>query len=89
MSLLDEIRIAQRNAGENAVIANLERMGLVVQRMPGPYPQRELLGRCLSVISTLEGEDTTEQEMLDDLQRDIKQAMGISFMAEIVGVFTS
>ncbi len=39
---------------------------------------RELLGRCLSVISTLEGEDTTEQEMLDDLQRDIKQAMGIA-----------
>lgn len=28
MSLLDEIRIAQRNAGEDAVIANLARMGL-------------------------------------------------------------
>jgi hypothetical protein len=73
MSLLDEIRIAQRNAGEDAVIANLERMGLVQ-----PNPHRDLLGRCLSVISTLEGEDTTEQEMLDDLQRDIKQAMGIT-----------
>lgn len=29
MSLIDEIRIAQRNAGEAAVVANLERMGLV------------------------------------------------------------
>jgi hypothetical protein len=29
MSLIDEIQIAQRNAGEAAVIANLERMGLV------------------------------------------------------------
>jgi hypothetical protein len=75
MSLLEQIQIAQRNAGEDAVIANLERMGLVP---PRPNPQRDLLGRCLSVISTLEGEDTTEQEMLDDLQRDIKQAMGIT-----------
>ena len=75
MSLLDEIRIAQRNTGEDAVIANLERMGLVPKR---PDPMRDLLGRCLSVISTLDGEDTTEQEMLDDLQRDIKQAMGIT-----------
>lgn len=40
--------------------------------------RRELLGRCLAVLSTLEGEDTTEQEMLNDLQRDIKQAMGIT-----------
>ena len=40
--------------------------------------RRVLLGRCLSVISTIEGEDTTEQEMLDDLQRDIKQAMGVT-----------
>jgi hypothetical protein len=28
MSTLDDIRIAQRNAGEAAVIANLERLGL-------------------------------------------------------------
>lgn len=28
MSILDEIRVAQRNAGEEAVLANLERMGL-------------------------------------------------------------
>lgn len=75
MSLIDEIYIAQRNAGEEAVIANLERMGLVTKR---PDQMRDLLGRCLSVISTLEGEDTTEQEMLDDLKRDIKQAMGIT-----------
>lgn len=26
---------------------------------------------------TEEGDDTTEQEMLDDLKRDLKQAMGI------------
>lgn len=75
MSILDEIRIAQRNAGGEACIANLERLGLVT---PRPNPQRDLLGRCLSVISTLEGEDTTEQELLDELQRDIKQAMGIA-----------
>lgn len=37
-----------------------------------------VIGRCLGVLSTLEGEDTTEQEMLDDLKRDIKQAMGIT-----------
>lgn len=75
MSLLEQIQIAQRNAGEDAVIANLERFGLIP---PRPNPQRDLLGRCLSVISTLEGEDTTEQEMLDGLQREIKQAMGIT-----------
>lgn len=33
MSLLEQIQIAQRNAGEDAVIANLERMGLA------PKPQ--------------------------------------------------
>lgn len=42
-----------------------------------PNPACDLLGRCLVVISTLEGECTTEQEMLDQLKRDIKQAMGI------------
>ena len=42
-----------------------------------PEQHRAILARCLSVISTLEGEDTTEQELLDDLSRDIKQAMGI------------
>jgi hypothetical protein len=31
MSILDEIYIAQRNAGEAAVIANLERLGLVTK----------------------------------------------------------
>lgn len=75
MTLLDEIQAAQRNAGEDAVIASLERQGLVP---PRPNPTRDLLGRCLSVLSTLEGEDTTEQEMLDALTRDIKQAMGIT-----------
>lgn len=29
MSMLDDVRIAQRDAGEAAVIANLERLGLV------------------------------------------------------------
>lgn len=42
-----------------------------------PAQYRDLLGRCLSVLSTLEGEDTTEQELLDGLTRDIRQAMGI------------
>lgn len=44
MSLIDEIRIAQRNAGEAAVIANLERRGLVTKpdvesSLPEPPPQ--------------------------------------------------
>ena len=34
MSTLDEIRIAQRNAGEAAVIANLERLGLASKSVP-------------------------------------------------------
>ena len=34
MSTLDEIRIAQRNAGEQLVIANLERLGLVAKTAP-------------------------------------------------------
>ena len=42
-----------------------------------PAQYRDLLGRCLSVLSTLEGEDTTEQELLDCLTREIRQAMGI------------
>jgi hypothetical protein len=75
MSQIEQIQIAKCNSGKDAVIANLERCGFVPLH---PNPHRDLLGRCLSVISTLEGEDTTEQEMLDDLQRDIKQAMGIS-----------
>ncbi|OLP04516.1 hypothetical protein [Rhodoferax antarcticus] len=75
MSLLNKIYLAQRNAGEDAVIANLERMGLV---QPRQTPQHDLLGRCLSVISTLEGEDTDEQGLLDELQHDIKQVMGIT-----------
>ena len=44
MTLLEEIQVAQRNAGEAAVIANLERQGLVPPRQ---NLQRELLGRCL------------------------------------------
>lgn len=38
---------------------------------------RPLLGRCLDVISTLEGEDTTEDEMLNSLKADVRTAMGI------------
>lgn len=34
MSIIDDIRIAQRNAGEAAVIANLERMGLAPKSLP-------------------------------------------------------
>lgn len=38
---------------------------------------RQLLLRCLQALSTLEGEDTTEQEMLDALTGDIKEAVGL------------
>lgn len=36
MSILDDIRIAQRNAGEEACIANLARLGLVPEPEPSP-----------------------------------------------------
>ncbi len=75
MTLMEEIYIAQRNAGELAVIANLERQGLVPKK---DQPRAGVLQRCLSVISTLEGECTTEQEMLDALTKDIKQELGIN-----------
>lgn len=38
---------------------------------------RAMLGRCLSVIDTLDGEDNTEWEMLNYLRDDIKQAIGL------------
>lgn len=81
--LIDQIQQAQRDAGEAVVVAHLERQGLVP---PSTKPteaaladahSRQLLLRCLQVLSTLEGEDTTEQEMLDALTGDIKQAVGI------------
>ncbi len=74
MSLIDDIRHAQVIAGEDVVIKSLERQGLIpLQR----NPQHQLLLRCLEVLSTLDGEDTTEQEMLDALMRDIKAEVGI------------
>lgn len=38
---------------------------------------RALLARCLSVIETLEGEDSTESEMLAELKDEIRQAIGL------------
>lgn len=42
MSTLDEIRIGQRNAGEQVVIANLERLGLVTKPAPALEELREI-----------------------------------------------
>lgn len=39
---------------------------------------RALLARCLSVIETLEGEDSTESEMLAELKDEIRQAIGLT-----------
>jgi hypothetical protein len=41
MSLLDEIRLAQRDAGEAAVTANLERPGLVTSPKSGRISSRD------------------------------------------------
>jgi hypothetical protein len=53
-------------------LERLERLERLSQRQ-----LQDLLERCLDVISTISGEDTTEDEMLDDLERDIKRAIGI------------
>lgn len=39
---------------------------------------RKLFGRCLEVISTLEGECSTEEELLSALKVDIKTSMGVA-----------
>lgn len=39
---------------------------------------RKLFGRCLEVISTLEGECSTEEELLSALKADIKTSMGVA-----------
>jgi len=72
MSIIGYIKGAQVSAGENAVLENLRRNGLI---SPAINTTKELLGRCLSVIQTIEGECTTEQEGLDALASDIKSAI--------------
>lgn len=88
MSLLDEIQFAQRNAGEQAVIANLQRQGLLPAEPPPMYPQgiinklegeatvlRGLLLECTSVIAEIEPENSDEADMLDDLHSKIVKAL--------------
>ena len=58
MSLLNEIRTAQRDAGEAVVIANLQRQGLIPPEPPPMYPQ--------GIINQLEG----EAKVLRDLLRE-------------------
>lgn len=88
MSLLDEIYTAQRDAGEAAVIANLQRQGLLPAEPPSIYPQgiinkledeatvlRGLLLECTSVIAEIEPESSAEADMLDDLHSKIVKAL--------------
>jgi hypothetical protein len=51
MLLLEQIQIAQRNAGEDAVIANLERLGLVP---PRPKSPEYMQGRADAVEQAVE-----------------------------------
>jgi hypothetical protein len=88
MSLLDEILTAQRDAGESAVIANLQRQGLIPADPPPMDPQgiinklegeatvlRGLLLECTSVIAEIEPESSAEADMLDDLHSKIVKAI--------------
>lgn len=88
MNLLDEIDIAQRDAGEAAVIASLQRQGLIP---PEPLPMspqgiiiklegeakvlRELLLECTNVISEIDAESSDEADMLDSLHSKIIKAL--------------
>lgn len=56
MTLLDEIYTAQRDAGEAAVMASLQRQGLLPAEPPPMYPQ--------GIINKLEGEATVLRGLL-------------------------
>lgn len=83
MTLIDEIYIAQRNAGEAACIANLERLGLIPKTDPID-PQsiitklqaeagmmREMLTQCASVVRFVTAKNDSEDTMLDKLHTEI------------------
>jgi hypothetical protein len=88
MTLLDQIYIAQRDAGEAACIANLQRFGLI----PAPTPaddlqatitrlqgeakvMRSLLTECAGVILSIDSESEDESDMLDALHEKIVLAI--------------
>jgi len=43
MSLIDQIRMAQRDAGEAAVMADLKRKGLLIEEPEAPPPEADTL----------------------------------------------
>lgn len=75
MSLLHEIQIAQRNAGEAAVIRDLERRGLIAPAAPNPTTtlvgqilvMAKLLEQALRVVKNVEAEGGDEGELLQAL----------------------
>ncbi|MCB4365435.1 DUF1566 domain-containing protein [Hydrogenophaga taeniospiralis] len=75
MSLLHEIQIVQRNAGEAAVIRNLERQGLIAPAAPNPTTtlvgqilvMATLLEQALRVVKNVEAEGGDEGELLQAL----------------------
>lgn len=88
MSILNEIYTAQRDAGEAAVIASLQRQGLIPPEPPPTTPQgiinklegeamvmRGLLLECTSLICNIDAESSTEADMLDDLHSKIVKAI--------------
>ena len=51
MSLIDQIRMAQRDAGEAAVMADLKRKGLLIEEPEAPPPEADkLLQQALEAL---------------------------------------
>ena len=88
MTLLDQIYVAQRNAGGAACVANLQRLGLVPASAPDDDPQatitrlqgeakvmRGLLTECATVILSIDSESEDESDLLDDLHEKIVLAI--------------
>lgn len=82
MTLLDQIYIAQRDAGESTVIANLKRKGWVttdidtITRLQGEAKVLLiLLAKALDVLYTIDPECATEHETLEDLTDQIEAVL--------------
>ena len=90
MTLLDQIRIAQRNAGESVVMAHLQSQGLIPAHDSNDQPSlqatitrlqgenkvlRDLLTLALDVLQTIVPESAAEDESLDDLTTAITEAL--------------
>jgi hypothetical protein len=83
MTILNQIYATQRGTGESVVIAHLKQQGLITATEP-ISPQavinklqgeagvlRGLLKQCAGIILTIDSENDTESEMLDDLYEKI------------------